>query len=369
MDRTKFFLFILIFLCNGLLTAQKDYADPYKFEFRKIQDDIYVAHRPDNLKQLVEGNSTIIINDRDVVVVDATGSPRGARQIISKIKQLTDKPVRYLINTHGHGDHTLGNQEFVKNYPECEIVSHQETRDYMLAPKGSTGSERGIAYVYEYVTEEGMEHKREYFNKEIEKVKKEAMPGYETILDRLYEYLNHDLELRRKEYTEVTVTPPSLVFDNKLILNRGEREIQILFIGMGDTKGDIWVYLPKEKIICTGDAIVHPIPFGFSKTPVEWLETLKKVEKMDIETMIPGHGDVQFNKNYLNMVIELLGSTQEQVREAIDKNLSLEETYKYVDIAKIENKFTDGDPEKTYYFSGWFKEASIQNTYNELTKK
>jgi cyclase len=368
-DRTKSFLLILFSLCNGLVIAQKDYADPFKFEFTKIQDDIYVAFRPDHLKQLVEGNSTIIINDRDVIVVDATGSPRGARQIISKIKQLTDKPVRYLINTHGHGDHTLGNQEFVKNYPGCEIISYQETRDYMLAPKGSTGSERGIAYVYEYSTDEGMESRRSYLNNEIELVKKEAKRGYEIILDRLYEYLNHDLEFRRREYMKVTVKPPTLVFENKLTLNRKEREIQVLFIGMGDTKGDIWIYLPKEKIICTGDAVAHPIPFGFSKTPLEWLETLKKVEKMDIKTMIPGHGDIQYNKKYLNMLIELLGSIQMQVKESIAKNFSIEDTYKYVDISKIEDKFTGGDPEKTYYFSGWFKEANIQNTYNELTKE
>ena len=357
---------IIIFVFNGLLAAQHKYQDPFKFEFKKIADDIYLAYRPDPLKVLVECNSTIIINNKDVVVFDATGSPRGARQVVEKIKELTDKPVRYLINSHGHGDHTLGNQEFVKVFPMCEIISHEETREYMSMPKGSTGPNRGIAYVYEYETKEGMERRRKYIEDEIQKIKDEAKPGYEKVLENLYEYSERDLELRRKEYLNVKVTPPTSTFENRITLYRGKRELQILYFGKGDTPGDVWLYLSKEKILCSPDAFVNPVPYGFSRNQLEWLETLKKVSQMDFDIIIPGHGEVQHDKKYLSMVIELLESIQSQVKEAVAKGMSLEETQKFVKVDDLQNKFTNGDPVKEYYFEGYSKEPMIQRTYNQL---
>ncbi len=361
-------IIIAVFISNNLLTAQYKYPDPFKFEFKKIANDIYLAYRPNPLKVLVEGNSTIIINDNDVVVFDATGSPRGARQIVNKIKELTDKPVRYLINSHGHGDHTLGNQEFVKAFPGCEIIAHKETRDYLLAPKGSTGANRKIAYVYEYQSEEGMKKKREYIENEIQKVKDEAKPGYKKVLENLYEYSEQDLELRRKEYLTVTVTPPTLTFENKMTLYRGEREIQILYLGKGDTPGDVWLYLPKEKFLCCPDAVVNPIPYGFSRNQLEWLETLKHAVKMDFNIAVPGHGEIQYDKNYIQMVIELLESIQSQVKDAVSKGMTLEETEEFVKVDELENKFVKDDPVKAYYFEGYSRTPMIQRTYNELTE-
>ncbi|MEK7856557.1 MAG: MBL fold metallo-hydrolase [Acidobacteriota bacterium] len=79
----------------------------------------------------VEGNVVIIINERDLVVVDASGAPLSARNVITEIRKLTKKPVSYLINTHGHGDHTIGNQEYRKAFPNIETVGHEKTAEYI----------------------------------------------------------------------------------------------------------------------------------------------------------------------------------------------------------------------------------------------
>ena len=361
------FLILTILCFSGLSKAQNKYSDPYKFEFKKITDQIYFAYRPEPLRTLVEGNSTIIINDKDVVVFDATGSPKGARRIVQKIKELTDKPVRYLINSHGHGDHTLGNQVFVENFPMCEIISRTETRKYMSAPKGATGADKGIAYVYEYESEEGMERRREYFEGEIERIKKEAKPGYEKVLYNVKEYFEHDLHLRRQEYLTLTVTAPTFTFENKLSIYRGEREIQLIYLGIGDTPGDVWLYLPKEKILCAPDAVVHPIPYGFSRNPFEWVKTLRKAMLIDFDMLIPGHGEIQYDKKYVSMVIELLESMHKQIKEAVNKGMSLEETMTYVNISELQEKFVNDDPVKTYYFEAYSRNAAIRRTYNKLT--
>ena len=363
----KIILLVCMFLNFGIVKSQSNYVDPFKFEFKKIADDIYLAYRPQPLKVLVECNSTIIINENDIVVFDATGSPKGAKQIVEKIKVLTDKPVRYLINSHGHGDHTLGNQEFVKAFPGCEIIARQETRKYMLAPKGSKGKDRGIAYVYEYSVKEELEKRIKYINDEIEKVKKEAKPGYEKVIQNLTEYLEKDFELRKEEYNNVEVIAPSLTLENKLVLYRGKRELQILYMGKGDTQGDIWLYLPNEKILCSPDAVVHPIPYGFSRNPVEWIETLKKVKQIDFNILIPGHGEVQHDKKYLSLVIELLETIKSQINKAIEKGLTVEETQEFVIVDNLKKEFVKDDPVKSYYFDGYTKEPIIARMYAELT--
>lgn len=350
------------------LSAQRKYQDPFKFEFKKISEGIYVAYRPDPLKIMVECNSTIIINESDVVVFDATGTPKGARQIVDKIKELTDNPVRYLINSHGHGDHTFGNQVFVEAFPGCEIIAHEETRDYMSAPRGSKGPNRKIAYVYEYQTEEGMKKKREYIEGEIKRVKDIGKPGYEKVLEILNEYYEKDLELRRKQYMQVNVTPPTLIFENGMSLFRGRRELQILYLGKGDTPGDVWLYLPNEKILCSPDAVVNPIPFGFSRHQLEWPETLKKALQIDFDILVPGHGEIQYDKIYLTQVIELLDSIHGQVKDAVSRGLSLEETHDFVNVDRLKNKFTNNDPVKEYYFESYTRNAVVENTYEQLTQ-
>src|SRR5262245_58953151 len=107
--------------------------DP-EIEVVPIVDGIYAVLRsqhPD--EQPGHSNSLIIINDDDVVVVDATRMPSQARKIIAVVRALTDRPVRTLVHTHWHDDHVYGNQAFAEAFPGLEIVAHQNAREDMLA--------------------------------------------------------------------------------------------------------------------------------------------------------------------------------------------------------------------------------------------
>jgi glyoxylase-like metal-dependent hydrolase (beta-lactamase superfamily II) len=304
----------------------------------------------------VEGNCTIIINDDDVVVVDATGSPQGARQIIKEIKKLTDKPVRYLINTHGHGDHTIGNTEFLKAFPGINIIAHPETRNYL------TAKEKRINYVKDIAN--SIDSRINYMNAEIQKVKEEAYPGYEKVIANLEQYRDHDLPLRQETYKEVIITPPNVTFEDRVILHSGDREIHLLHPGKGDTAGDVWVYLPHEKVLCSGDAVVHPVPYGFSRHGIEWLQTLRKVAELDFTTLIPGHGEVQRDKEYLKLYITLLEEVSAQINKSIESGLTKEETIKKININEIEERFTKGDALRRYYFNEYFKEPHFDRIYD-----
>lgn len=354
-------LLLLSLGTNCFSQSKEKYESPFHFKIEKIQEDIYFAYRPEPLRYLVEGNSTIIINEDNVLVVDATGSPEGAQQIIDEIKKITAKPVKFLINTHGHGDHTIGNTEFAKAFPGITIISHPETRNYLTTKQGGINYFKDIA--------KSIDSRVEYINSEIKKVTEEAYPGYEAVVKNLEQYRDHDLLIRQKTYQTVTITPPNLTFENKMVLYMGKREVHLIQLGNGDTPGDIWVYLPNEKILCSGDAIVHPIPYGFSKHGVEWLETLKKAAGIDFEILIPGHGQVQKEKVYLNLYITLLEEVANQIEKSIIAGFNKEETIKKIDISAIEKKFTNGDALNRYYFDAYFKTPHFDRVFDLIKIK
>src|ERR1051325_8857768 len=119
------FLLIAIFISTSTATAQP------KFKIVKLARNVYAAIRTEPPGLTVNANSVFIINDNDVVVVDTTLTPGTARETIAALKQLTNKPVKYVINTHWHDDHIMGNQAYREAFPGVEFIAHANTRDYL----------------------------------------------------------------------------------------------------------------------------------------------------------------------------------------------------------------------------------------------
>ena len=343
--------------CAGSICAQTPAAsEVLEIKFKKLRDDIYVAYRPDTLKYWVEGNVTIIINESDVVVVDASGAPRSAQIVIAEIRRLTKKPVRYLINTHGHGDHTVGNQEYLKAFPEIEIIAHEKTAEYIT----------GAGYNYVEEIAKNTDSRKKEGEAEIARLAAEKKAGNAAVIENLTQYYRRDIDIRQAEYKKVKRTPPTLTLTKSLRLQRGKRVIEILHLGAGDTPGDLVVYLPQEKIICTGDMITEPVPFGYSRFPLDWRETLSRLAQMDFETLIPGHGEIQTGKAYVRKVENLLQAVQEQVKAEIAAGADLDRVKKQIDLTRFENEFGGDNPVNRYYFREYFWTPNVERTFNQL---
>ena len=114
-----------LFLWLTLLGASAGAGGIYDLELIPVKPGIYLIRRPDPLRQPVEGNATVIVNEQDVVVVDGGGSPLAASNAIKLIRSVTDKPVSTLITTHWHGDHNFGNQVYRATFPQIRIISHE----------------------------------------------------------------------------------------------------------------------------------------------------------------------------------------------------------------------------------------------------
>ncbi len=283
------------------------------FRINKIQDGIYHAVGTGALS--VGCNASIIVNDEDVLVVDSHSTPAAAWALAEQVKTITDKPIRYVINTHFHWDHAHGNQVYG---PGVEIIGHEFTRR-MLAEGQSIRGRSYEMFIGNLPTQ--IEQLR---------AKIDAMPdGADK--GKLRQQLAVQ-EQYREATASVKPQPPTLALDDSLTLYRGGREIRILFLGRGHTGGDLVVYLPKERVVATGDLLVAGTSYLGDAYLTEWSATLDKLRALDFEWTLPGHGDAFQGKAKIDHFQAYLADFWKQARTLHDQGLSAEEAARRIDL-------------------------------------
>jgi glyoxylase-like metal-dependent hydrolase (beta-lactamase superfamily II) len=322
----------------------------------EISDGIYQFISPD-VGADVDGNSIAVINDHDILIFDSNVLPATARNVLTEIRTLTPKPVRYVVNSHWHPDHWDGNEMYAQEFPNLEIIANQDTRRLMESTMR--------VYV------KTLEHELAQADQEIDNALKTGKTSDGTALS---DKDRKDLQDQRRvsndfmtEYRSMHPVLPTLTYGDKLTLYHGGREFRIMHF-VGNTAGDSALYLPKEKVLLTGDLLVYPVPYCAGSHPAAWIESLKALSRIDAKVIVPGHGQVQHDMNYLNLVIESLQSIVDQVHEALRRGMSLEETKKFVNLDPICLKFAHGDPDLTASFQGNFAPI-VRQAYDEATEE
>ena len=241
------------------------------FTFNKIRDGVYHAVGTGNL--VVMSNATIIEGDTDVLVVDSQVSPGGAWALREELKAITSKPIRWVVNSHYHFDHSHGNQIYG---PEVEIIGHEFARRQILAGKSQDSPAREFYVGGIPATIKGLEARLAAATDD------KARATIQAQLDVQRTFLEGTNAVRP--------TPPTITLTQTMTLHRGSREIRLLFLGRGHTAGDIVVYLPKERIIATGDLLVEGTSYMGDAFFTEWIQTIEALKQVDFDTVLPGHG-------------------------------------------------------------------------------
>ena len=247
-------------------------AGDARFDVKKVGDGVWVAVAGPAYK--VNCNTAIIENDDGVMVVDTLSKPSAARVIVGRLREMTSKPVRYVVNTHFHWDHWHGNEVYPAAYPNAEIVTNQLTREAMVM--------KGLKRIQDHVRTVPVE---------IAKLRAEVAAASPTRREKLEGDL-HAAEAYLAEVTALKPALPTIAFEQTMKLYRRDREIQLLHLGRAHTEGDVFVYLPKEKIVITGDAVIGWTPFMGDGYPEEWATTLDRLAQLDFTHIVMGHGDV-----------------------------------------------------------------------------
>lgn len=244
-------------------------------EAQEIGRGIYAVLAPEGL-----GNAGFIVAEAGVIVVDTMMTPTMARELLEIIGKNSSKMIRFVVNTHHHGDHTFGNQFF----PQAVIVGHEGVRARM-AELGDTMIAQSL---------------------------------------RSRPHL-------KEEFQQVKVTMPALTFSQRFTFHWGGERVELFHLGKGHTPGDSVVYLPQQKALFAGDLLFTRCipavqPDGDSRG---WIEALSHLISLPLDRVVPGHGPVS-TADDLKIQQEYLLRLRQEVERCCSRGMSKEETGKAV---------------------------------------
>ncbi|HMG36800.1 MAG TPA: MBL fold metallo-hydrolase [Blastocatellia bacterium] len=248
-----------------------------------VAPDVYF-HEGNLLQQGHCNNGWIIFEDY-VLVIDAN-FPSGAKEILPKIKAITDKPIRFALDTHHHGDHAYGNQFWVEN--GAVPLAHTGVIDEM---------------------------------KRYEGIYSDSKPG------RWQEAAKS-----REDLKSSRLKPPSLLFPKDLVFDDGKHRVELMYLGVAHTHGDALAWLPKEKILFTGDMCVNgPYNYVGDGNIEKWIATLDAARKLGATVVCPGHGPrdagslLEDQQAFFTAIRDMVGAqvkakkTADQIRDSVEQ--------------------------------------------------
>jgi cyclase len=287
--------------------------------FEKVAEGIYYTTASGTMN--VGANSPIILTDDEALVIDSQITPAAGRALVADLKAVTSKPVRYVVDSHYHYDHAFGNQVFV---PGAEVIGHDNTRRRLLT---------NVMEQYTYLNSVQPVPARVDALKQ--RIAQEPDPQQKAALERQVANSLAYLE----QVKEVRVTPPNLTFDQTMTLYRGTREIRLFYLGRGHTDTDVVVFLPKERIVCTGDLMESVVSYMGDSYPEDWIATLERLKGLDFDTVMPGHGVVFKGKEKITAFQKYLRDVITQVTTLRKQGLSAEDAAQKVDVTAYRNEF------------------------------
>ena len=310
---------------------------------------------------MVDANSVFIINDNDVVVVDTSGAPATAREVLAALRKLTDKPVRYVVNTHWHDDHIIGDPVLREAFPGVEFIGHSRMREY-LPGTGAVNRKKFL---------EGAAGGRDFLRGLLEKNRN--ITGGEITAEERESYTSDIrlVELALSEASGTELTLPTITLEERLTLSRGNRVIDIRHLGRGHTGGDIVVHLPREGIVITGDLVVWPVPLvGSDQSHIgDWSATLERLQLLRATTIVPGHGPVMRDDSYVKLMASLFASIKQQVDAAVSRGETLEQARKGMNLDDYRKQFAGDSPVRKVLFDTYVAQPGVAAAYREASAK
>lgn len=222
------------------MTTEINYAHSWDFKpepprLQQVRDGIFAYIQPDGGWML--NNAGFLVGTDAVTVIDTCGTEPRTKAFIAAIRSVTDKPLRTLINTHFHGDHTYGNSFFL---PQATVIAHEKCRQGVIAT--------GLG------------------------------------LKPLFPTAN---------FGEITIAPPFITFEDRLNVYVDDLKIELFYVGPSHTTSDVVAWLPARQLLFTGDLIFkNCTPFVLQGAIAPYFAVLDRLRALGATTIVPGHGPV-----------------------------------------------------------------------------
>lgn len=275
--------------------AQSKTAPATLFDLEKVAEGVYAAlARP---VAQVNCNAAIFENSGDVLIVDSHSKSSAVAALVAQIrKEITAKPIRYVVNTHFHWDHTQGNPAYKKLAPQADFISSTVTRD-LIAKLGGPRLKDSLEQAGKAL---------ETFQQKLGAAKTGKEKSY-------YQRMISETRAYLAEMRNYAPELPNITFCQHLSIHDRSHELHLAFRGRGHTGGDIVVYCEEKKVIATGDLLHGFLPYLGDGYPLEWPRTLRSVADFDFQQAIGGHGGVQHTRDRLDQMAGYIQELAEAV--------------------------------------------------------
>ncbi len=297
--------------------AQSSPALPALFDIEKVADGVYAAlARP---QALLNCNAVIFENASDLLILDTHSKPSAVVSLVSQIRrEITKKPVRYVVASHFHWDHAQGMPAYRKIAPHADLVASEATRR-LLSEHAATRLKASL------------EQSQKSLAEARDKLGKAATPAEKSHWQRTVRETGDYLAEMKNFAPEL----PNVTLQENLILHDKAHELHLAFRGRGHTAGDVVVWCPQKKVVATGDLLHSFAPFLGDGYPREWPRTLLRVAEFDFAHVAGGHGEVHHSRDRLYQMANYIEELTEAVARGKRDGRTLEQLQKSIPPASL----------------------------------
>lgn len=304
----------------------------------------------------LDGNSVAIVGRNGVLVFDANGTPAAAESVLVAIKRLTPLPVRWLVLSHWHWDHWYGTEVYARAYPELEIIAHERTRTLMAGP--------AIAF-----NQPGLDAQLPAHISAVERRLAQLRQTQDSAAARVGRHLDADrFFLAQKRAVQHTL--PTRTIADSLVLDLGGRRAVVRHVDRAITPGDVFLHLPDERVVVTGDLLINPITFALFCYPNGWVRTLDTIEALDATLLVPGHGEPMRDASLLRATRTLLAREHALARALMTRGVPVASAKDSVladgEVQRLRNLITGGDAARHETFALYLVDWYVRRVYDEL---
>ena len=324
----------------------------------KLADGVFAILRHDPESFANNANSLVVIGDSGVLVVDAQFTRLATQQTLAAIRQLTAKPVRYLVNTHWHDDHAAGNQVYRDTFPNVEILAQVNTRADLATigaenRKGTWGGAAPFAARLRRLLDQGL-------GADSTPTTPRERAALENAVSIISEYIADAPGFRE--------TLPTTTFDRAMTIELGHRTVVLRWFGEASTRGDAIVYLPAEHLAAVGDLLGDPVPFAFNAHVGSWLTVLDSIRVLGATSLVPGHGPVFRGVARLDSTRTMLERVRDETFAAARQGQPLDQIRRSVTLRDYRDAIAGSDKWLNTAFTSFFLAPSVAAAYEEFRK-
>ena len=247
-------------------------------------------------------NAGIVDLGDSVLIFDSFGTPSAGKELRRQAEAITGKDVKYLVNSHYHGDHVFGNQAF----KDVAIIATSETLRLCAEMHKMNDIEEEVKEMQHY----------------LHNIKDKIVAAKDEIIKHSLMNQYDEMAKVMEDLPQLELVFPSLIFEERLIIRGSKREVELLCFGGGHTPSDTFMYIPDEKTAFMGDLLTEKLHLPIVN-PDHFQAILQRVNQMVIETFVPGRGRAS-NRSLSENLLNYLSFLKENALEAHERNEGLE---------------------------------------------